>query len=105
MFTFYCLLPESPKEKMLKKAEKKAKRKGKTPTKRVEDITMELYPIDETVEETTQEDPEVLVKYVSTSQYTEYNLLTLTNHFHNFMIVFTLFFFLQRNPTSTSSRT
>ena len=49
-------------KKMLKKAKKKAKRKGKTPTKRVEDVTTELYPIDDTVEETTQEDPDVLAK-------------------------------------------
>ena len=47
---------------MLKKAKKKAKRKGKTPTKRVGNVMTELYPIDETVEETTQEDPDVLAK-------------------------------------------
>ena len=64
MFTFYCLLPESPMNKMLKKVEKKSQCQGKTPTKRVEDVMTELYPIDEAVGETAQEDPDVLVKYV-----------------------------------------
>ena len=49
-------------KKMLKKPEKKAQRKGETPTKRVADVMMELYPIDETIEETTQEDPDILAK-------------------------------------------
>ena len=96
MFTFYCLLAESPMKKMLKKAEKKAKCKGKTPTKRVEDVTTELYPIDKTVEETMQEDPDILAKYVSTSQHRTYNLQTLTNHFHDFLIVFCFFLFFYR---------
>ena len=49
---------------MLKKVEKKSQCQGKTPTKRVEDVMTELYPIDEAVGETAQEDPDVLVKYI-----------------------------------------
>ena len=55
-------------EKDSEKGRKKAKCKGETPTKRVKDVMTELYPIDETIDKTTQEGPDVLAKYVTISQ-------------------------------------
>ena len=49
-------------KKILKKAEKKVKRQGEEVTKRVKDVTTELYPIDEMIREIVQEGEEVLAK-------------------------------------------
>ena len=61
MLIYHNFSVESPLKKILKKVQLKAKKQGEDSKERIEDETMELYPIDETMEEAQEE---VLVKSV-----------------------------------------